>query len=85
MNSKSFLYLAGFAMMQAAQNNVFGVPKYREKNGNTLADGKPVVQQPKQLHEFRIKGHTIMAYSRKDAIKRLSAKGMIQNKKSKKK
>lgn len=85
MSSKSFLYLAGYAMMQAAQNNVFGVPKYREKNGNTLADGKPITQQPKQLHEFRIKGHTIMAYSRKDAIKRLSTKGMIPNKKSKKK
>lgn len=53
---------------------------------STFADGSPInQQQPKQLHEFRIKGHTIMAYSRKDAIKRLSAKGLIQNKKSKKK
>lgn len=85
MINKSFLYLAGYAIMQMQKANVFGVPKYREKNGNTLADGKPITQQPKQLHEFRIKGHTIMAYSRKDDIKRLSAKGLIQNKKSKKK
>lgn len=53
---------------------------------STFTDGSIINKQPlKQLHKFRIKGHIIMAYSRKNAIKRLSAKGLIQNKKSKKK
>ena len=30
-----------------------------------------VVKPPKPLRRFTIKGHTIMAFSRKDAIKRL--------------
>ena len=34
-------------------------------------------KQPKQLHEFKIKGRIIMAYSRKDAIKRLKTRGKI--------
>ncbi len=59
------------------KRGVFGVPEFLTKTGNTLADGKPIKQQPKQLHEFRIKGHTVMAYSRKDAIKKLKAKGLI--------
>lgn len=59
------------------KRGVFGVPEFLTKTGNTLADGKPRKQQPKQLHEFRIKGHTVMAYSRKDAIARLKAKGLI--------
>lgn len=85
MSYKNLWALGIAAMMQMQPNDVFGVPKYRVKNGNTLADGKPITQPPKQLHEFRIKGHTITAYSRKDAIKRLSAQGLIPNKKSKKK
>lgn len=49
-----------------------------ESNGLfEVADGKPRKQQPKQLHEFRIKGHIVMAYSRKDAIKKLKVKGLI--------
>ncbi len=60
-----------------SQSNVFGVPQSWGKTGNTLADGKPKKHQPKQLHEFRIKGYTVMAYSRKDAIKRLKAEGKL--------
>lgn len=63
--------------MMSSQSNVFGAPQSWGKTGNTLADGKTIKQQPKQLHEFRIKGHTVMAYSRKDAIKRLKAKGKL--------
>lgn len=63
--------------MMSGKSNVFGAPQSWEKTGNTLADGKPRKQQPKQLHEFRIKRHTVMAYSRKDAIKKLKAKGLI--------
>ncbi len=63
--------------MAGSQSNVFGATKSWGKTGNTLADGKPRNQQPKQLHEFRIKGHTVMAYSRKDAIKKLKTKGKL--------
>ena len=63
--------------MMSSQSNVFGAPQSWGKTGNTLSDGKPIKQQPKQLHEFKIKGHTVMAHSRKDAIKRLKAKGLI--------
>lgn len=63
--------------MMSSQSNVFGTSQNLGKTGNTLADGKPIKQQPKQLHEFRIKGYTVMAYSRKDAIARLKAKGLI--------
>lgn len=36
-----------------------------------------VVKPPKPLHQFTVKGHTIMAYSRKDAIKRLKHQNLI--------
>lgn len=74
--SKSWLF-AACSMAAMCGGNVFYTPKYRIKTGNTLADGKPVKKQVRQLHEFRIKGNTIMAYSRKDAIKRLKAKGLL--------
>lgn len=63
--------------IMSSQSNVFGYPQSWGKAGNTLADGKPRKQQPKQLHEFRVKGHTVMAYSRKDAISKLKAKGKL--------
>lgn len=63
--------------MTSSQSNVFGAPQSWGKTENTLADRKPIKQQPKQLHEFRIKGHTVMAYSRKDAIARLKTKGKL--------
>ena len=36
-----------------------------------------VVKPPKPLHRFTVKGHTIMAFSRKDAIKRLKRQKLI--------
>ncbi len=36
-----------------------------------------VVKPPKPLRQFTVKGHTIMAFSRKDAIKRLHHKNLI--------
>lgn len=63
--------------MMSSQSNVFGAPQSLGKARNTLEDGKPIKRQPKQLHEFKIKGHTVMAYSRKDAIKRLKMKGKL--------
>lgn len=63
--------------MMSSQSNVFGAPQSWGKTGNTLADGKPRKQHPMQLHEFKIKGNTVMAYSHKDAITRLKAKGKL--------
>ena len=39
--------------------------------------GRTPIKCNRPLHEFTIKGHTIMAYSRKDAIKRLKFKKLI--------
>lgn len=50
----------------------------REKKGNTLADGRPPKRQERQLFEFTVHGHTVLAYSRKDAIKRAQARGLTQ-------
>ena len=36
-----------------------------------------VVKPPKPLRRFTVKGHTIMAFSRKDAIKRLHHQKLI--------
>lgn len=36
-----------------------------------------VVKPPKPLRRFTVKGHTIMAFSRKDAIKRLKHQKLI--------
>lgn len=35
------------------------------------------IKPPKPLHQFTVKGHTIMAYSRKDAIKCLKHQKLI--------
>lgn len=35
------------------------------------------IKPPKPLHRFTVKGHTIMAFSRKDAIKRLKHQKLI--------
>lgn len=42
-------------------------------------------REHKSETEFCIQGHKIMAYSRKDAITRLTAQGLISRKKKKKK
>ena len=48
-------------------------PRQPPKEPAPLTDGqRKLFSEPsKQLKEFTIKGHKVMAYSRKDAIKRL--------------
>lgn len=41
---------------------------------------KQKLETSKDLHEFRIKGHVVLAHSRKDAIKKLTAQGKIPRK-----
>ena len=66
--------LAASAMMAAQSDNFyrFGERKsYPPMEGRGFSDEIPKVIDTRQLKEFSIQGHKIMAYSRKDAIKRL--------------
>lgn len=64
-------------MMAAAQSSdPFRTPRRNTgvRRNNNQRKPKPVVRE---LREFTVKGHTIMAYSRKDAIIRLKLKKKI--------
>lgn len=45
--------------------------------GNTFANGKYFRHESRTLSEFTVKGHKVMAYSKKDAIKRLKHQKLI--------
>jgi len=79
MNSKKAFPLLAMMAMAAAGSGypVYGAPRRVEKKRKLYV--KPI--QPKELHEFTIQGHTIMAFSKKDAIRRLKYQGKITNKK----
>lgn len=79
MNNKKAISLLAMMAMAAAGSGypVYGSPRRVEKKRNLYV--KPV--QTKELHEFTIQGHTIMAYSKKDAIIRLRYQGKITKKK----
>lgn len=65
------MLLATALMIAAAQSNdPFRTPRRNTgvRRNNNQRKPKPVVRE---LREFTVKGHTIMAYSRKDAITRL--------------
>lgn len=52
--------------------DLFYVPRVREVNVKFSNKALPLFREPhRELKEFTIKGHKIMAYSRKDAITRL--------------
>lgn len=71
MTRMNRMWLMTALMMAAAQSNdPFRTPRCNtgvRRNDNKWKP-KPVVRE---LREFTVKGHTIMAYSRKDAITRL--------------
>ena len=74
-NEKMLLMTA--LMVAAAQSNdPFGTPRRNTgvRRNDNQRKPKPVVRE---LREFTVKGHTIMAYSRKDAITRLKLKKKI--------
>lgn len=59
-------------MIAATQNNdYYGIPESRT-NGIKFNPDYKATTPVKELREFRIKGKTVMAYSKKDAIKRLN-------------
>lgn len=78
MNSRSKLFLAmmGAAMIQAqsadnyyryGQRKRYSIPD----SGNGFSKAPIKVTDSRQLREFSIKGHKVMAFSKKDAITRL--------------
>ena len=79
MNSKKTISLLAMMAMCAAGS---GHPVYDSQRGVKRKRNlyvKPI--QPKELHEFTVKGYTVLAYSKKDAIKRLKYQGKLTNKK----
>lgn len=74
MRMKTALALLAAQMAVASQmDDVFYVPKRnnseREQNNRKAIKSNT---QKRELREFRIKGEVIMAYSKKDAIKRMN-------------
>lgn len=65
--------LVGYAMIAAQYDDSFRPTPKRQKSysDNSFSDRIPKAVDSRQLREFSIKGHKIMAYSKKDAITRL--------------
>lgn len=65
--------LAGYAMIAAQYDDSFRPTPKRQKSysDKSFSDRIPKAVDSRQLREFSIKGHKIMAYSKKDAITRL--------------
>lgn len=70
---KGMLLMTALMMAAAQSNDPFRTPQRNTgvRRDNNQRKPKPVVRE---LREFTVKGHTIMAYSRKDAITRLKLK-----------
>lgn len=67
----------------AAMTHSYSPVSYRGRvydmrpRGNTYANGKYFRHEHRTLSEFTVQGHKVMAYSRKDAIKRLKHQKLI--------
>ena len=63
------MYLTALSIAAAEAQSVYRIPNRRVlPRDNTPVKMKPIYRE---LHEFNINGEKIVAYSRKDAIKRL--------------
>ena len=74
MNKRNLLaMLAGYAMIAAQYDDSFLPTPKRQKpySDNSFSGRIPKAVDSRQLREFSIKGHKIMAYSKKDALTRL--------------
>ncbi len=73
---KRMLLMTVLMMAAAQSNDPFRTPRRNTgvRRNDNQRKPKPVVRE---LREFTVKGHTIMAYSRKDAITRLKLKKKI--------
>lgn len=67
---KRMLLMTALMMAAAQSSDPFRTPRRNTgvRRNDNQRKPKPVVRE---LREFTVKGHTIMAYSRKDAITRL--------------
>lgn len=67
---KGMLLMTALMMAAAQSSDPFRTPRRNTgvRRNDNQRKPKPVVRE---LREFTVKGHTIMAYSRKDAITRL--------------
>lgn len=72
MSKLKQMLLATAAMCAAAQSN--DPYSVNRKEGMTFNPNYKVKSSVKELREFTIKGKRVMAYSKKDAIKRLNHK-----------
>ena len=70
-NIKKLLELAALSMSMTKESNLYGTPN---KTGMRFNPDYKVNTPKKELKEFTIKGHKVMAYSKKDAIKRMKHK-----------
>lgn len=66
-NIRKLLRLATLSMCVASESNLYGAPN---KTGMKFNPDYKVDTPKKELRGFTIKGHKIMAYSKKDAIKK---------------
>lgn len=75
MRMKSILGLLVAQMMVASQMDDVFYTQNRHIPKQSPNSQKPKINTPKrELREFRVKGKTVMAYSKKDAIKRMNHK-----------
>lgn len=70
-NIMKLLKLTALSMCIANKSNLYGAPN---KAGMRFNPDYKVNTPKKELKEFTIKGHKVMAYSKKDAIKRMKHK-----------
>lgn len=70
-NIKKLLGLVALSMSMTTESNLYNAPS---KNGVKFNPNYKVDTFKKELREFTIKGHKVMAYSKKDAIKRMKHK-----------
>ena len=78
MNLKHLaLMTAVMAASSDPYTNPFSTPGQRFRKPTSREDIPGTYHDPRQLREFTIHGHTVKAYSRKDAIKRLKHQNKI--------
>lgn len=78
-------FLAITAGMMALSNYPhIGTGRYPTPKFSEITERqRQLFREHKTLQEFHIKGHTIMAYSKKDALTRLLHQGKLKRKKKK--
>lgn len=64
-------------MLAAACNPQYNPPRVRDTRRDCIDTRASKAVDSRQLREFSVKGHKIMAYSKKDAITRLRHQKLI--------